>query len=74
MCSALVHFERRLIAERTKGDVTAAPAPGKRSERRPLDPGKIEAPHKLLAARQLGLGQSTVDREMTARDTGEPAL
>jgi DNA invertase Pin-like site-specific DNA recombinase len=34
---ALAHFERRLIAERTKDGIAAARARGKRPGRRPLD-------------------------------------
>jgi hypothetical protein len=61
---AIAHFERRLIAERTKDGIAAARARGKRPGRQPLDPDKIAAALKLVkaglsptaAARQLGLG------------------
>jgi amidohydrolase len=69
---AIAHFERRLIAERTKDGIAAARARGKRPGRRPLDPEKIAAALGLVeaglsptvAARQLGLGRSTVYREV----------
>jgi len=64
---AIAHFERRLIAERTKDGIAAARARGKRPGRQPLDADKIAAAIKLVkaglsptaAARQLGLGRST---------------
>src|SRR5919206_815799 len=69
---AIAHFERRLIAERTKDGIAAARARGKRPGRRPLDRDKVAAALKLVAAglsptaaaRQLGLGRSTVYREI----------
>lgn len=69
---AIAHFERRLISERTRDGVAAARAKGKRLGRQPLDQGKIDAAMMLIAAsaspteaaRQLGLGRSTVYREM----------
>ncbi len=69
---SIAHFERRLIAERTKDGIAAARARGKLSGRRPLDPEKAKAALKLVeaglsptdAARQLGLGRATVYREM----------
>jgi DNA invertase Pin-like site-specific DNA recombinase len=69
---AIAHFERRLISERTKDGIAAARAQGKRPGRQPLDMKKVEAAIKLIkgdispaeAARQLGLGRSTVYREM----------
>ena len=70
---AIAHFERRLIAERTKDGIAAARARGKRPGRHPLDPEKIAAALELVkaglpptvAARQLGLGRSTVYREVS---------
>jgi DNA invertase Pin-like site-specific DNA recombinase len=61
---AIAHFERRLIAERTKDGIAAARARGKRPGRQPLDSDKIAAAIKLVkaglsptaAATQLGLG------------------
>ena len=75
---AIAHFERRLIAERTKDGIAAARARGKRPGRRPLDPDRIAAALKLVqaglsptaAARQLGLGRSTVYREVRRADGG----
>ena len=69
---AIAHFERRLIAERTKDGIAAARAKGKLPGRRPLDPDKASAALALVAAgmspteaaRQLGLGRATVYREM----------
>jgi Homeodomain-like domain-containing protein len=68
---AIAHFERRLIAERTKA---AARARGKRLGRQPIDADKVQAALKLVeaglsptkAASQLGLGRSTVYREVAA--------
>jgi DNA invertase Pin-like site-specific DNA recombinase len=69
---AIAHFERRLIAERTKDGIAAARAKGKRPGRQPLDTDRIAAALKLVgaglsptaAAHQLGLGRSTVYREI----------
>ena len=69
---AIAHFERRLIAERTKDGIAAARARGKRPGRQPLNADKINAALSLVksglsptaAARQLGLGRSTVYREL----------
>ncbi len=70
---AIAHFERRLIAERTRDGIAAARVRGKRPGRRPLDQDKVAAALKLVAAglsptaaaRQLGLGRSTVYREIS---------
>jgi DNA invertase Pin-like site-specific DNA recombinase len=70
----IAHFERRLIAERTKDGIAAARARGKRPGRQPIDTDKVQAALKLVeaglsptkAARQLGLGRSTVYREVAA--------
>jgi len=69
---AIAHFERRLIAERTRDGIAAARARGKHPGRQPLDRDKAEAALKLVAAglsptvaaRQVGLGRSTVYREL----------
>jgi DNA invertase Pin-like site-specific DNA recombinase len=69
---SIAHFERRLIAERTRDGIAAARARGKRPGRQPLDADRIAAAVKLVAAgltptdtaRQLGLGRSTVYREV----------
>jgi DNA invertase Pin-like site-specific DNA recombinase len=70
---AIAHFERRLIAERTKDGIAAARARGKRPGRQPLDAEKITSALSLVksglsptaAAKQLGLGRSTVYRELS---------
>jgi len=70
---AIAHFERRLIAERTKDGIAAARARGKHPGRQPLDADKITAALSLVksglsptaAAKQLGLGRSTVYREIS---------
>ena len=69
---AIAHFERRLIAERTKDGIAAARAQGRKPGRRPLDPDKLQAALTLVrnglspskAARQIGLGRSTLYREL----------
>jgi len=74
---AIAHFERRLIAERTKDGIAAARARGKRPGRQPLDADKIAAALKLVdaglsptaAAKQVGLGRSTVYREVNRAGT-----
>ena len=78
---AIAHFERRLISERTKDGIAAARAKGKKPGRQPLDQGKVDAAIKLVelkvspveAARQLGLGRSTVYREMRRLGVVRPA-
>lgn len=77
---AIAHFERRLIAERTKDGIAAARARGKRPGREPVDMDKIKAALKLVeaglspteAAKQLGLGRSTVYREMSLAGLQRP--
>jgi len=76
-----VPFERRLISERTKDGIAAARAKGKQPGRQPLDQGIVEAAIKLVessvspaeAAKQLGLGKSTVYREMRRLGVQRPA-
>lgn len=78
---AIAHFERRLISERTKDGVAAARAKGRLPGRQPLDQDKVEAAIKLIeakiapaeAAKQLGLGRSTVYREMRRLGVSRPA-
>jgi DNA invertase Pin-like site-specific DNA recombinase len=78
---AIAHFERRLISERTKDGIAAARAQGRRPGRQPLDMKKVEAAMKLIsvgtppaeAAKQLGLGRSTVYREMRRLSINRPA-
>lgn len=72
---AVADFKRRLISERTKDGVATTSAKGRRPGRRPLDMKKVEAAIKLIAtgstpteaAKQLGLGRSTIYREMWRR-------
>ena len=76
MFGAIAHFERRLIAERTKDGIAAARTRGKRPGRRPLEADKIAAALSLVkaglsptdAAKQLGLGRSTNYREVAPGD------
>jgi DNA invertase Pin-like site-specific DNA recombinase len=78
---AIAHFERRLISERTKDGIAAARVKGKLPGRQPLDMKRVEAATKLIeaktspteAARQLGLGRSTVYREMRRLGVQRPA-
>jgi DNA invertase Pin-like site-specific DNA recombinase len=78
---AIAHFERRLISERTKDGIAAARAKGKRPGRQPLDMKKVDAALKLVeaqvspteAARQLGIGRSTIYREMRRFGITRPA-
>ena len=78
---AIAHFERRLIAERTRDGIAAARAEGGKPGRRPLDPEKLHAAMTLIrggltpskAARQVGLGRSTLYRELALMpDTPRP--
>ena len=69
---AIAHFERRLISERTKDGLRAAKLRGKKLGRPNLDVEKIETALKLIkdgdpvtkVAKQLGLGRSTLYREL----------
>lgn len=78
---AIAHFERRLISERTKDGIAAARAKGKLPGRQPLDMAKVDAAIKLIearvspaeAARQLGIGRSTIYREMQRMGLERPA-
>jgi DNA invertase Pin-like site-specific DNA recombinase len=45
---AIAHFERRLIAERTRDGIAAARAEGRKPGRRPLDPQKLQAAVTLI--------------------------
>jgi DNA invertase Pin-like site-specific DNA recombinase len=73
---AIAHFERRLIAERTRDGIESARAKGKRLGRPPLDNEKLDAAFTLIeagtspreAAKQLGLGRSTLYRELRKRN------
>jgi len=72
---AIAHFERRLISERTRDGLEAARVRGKKVGRPSLDESKLDAALKLVhagltpadAARQVGLGRSTVYRELRSR-------
>lgn len=76
---AIAHFERRLIAERTRDGIAAARARGRHPGRQPLDREKAEAALKLVAAGlsptaaagQVGLGRSTVYRELRRSSTDQ---
>ena len=65
-------LERRLIAERTRDGMANARTKGSRPGRPPLDQEKLEAAILLVksgmsptkAARQIGLGRSTLYREI----------
>lgn len=78
---AIAHFERRLISERTRDGIAAARAKGRLPGRRPIEEDKVSAALKLVAAsvppaeaaRQLGLGRSTVYREMKRLGIARPA-
>ena len=67
---AIAHFERRLIAERTRDGIAAARKRGKKPGRPKLDEETVSAAQKLIeaglspgqAAKQLGLGRSTAYR------------
>jgi DNA invertase Pin-like site-specific DNA recombinase len=71
---AVVRLDRlgRSLAERTRDGIAAARAKGKHPGRQPLDRERAEAALKLVAAglsptaaaRQVGLGRSTVYREL----------
>ena len=78
---AIAHFERRLISERTKDGIAAARAKGRKPGRQPLDVNKLDAALTLIeantppaqAAKQLGLGRSTIYREMRRLGISRPA-
>ena len=80
---AIARFERRLIAERTRDGIAAARAEGRKPGRRPLDHEKLQAAVTLVrsglaptkAARQVGLGRSTLYRELALmpNDPRQPA-
>lgn len=69
---AIAQFERRLIAERTRDGIAAARAEGRKPGRPALDREKLQAALTLVraglsptkAADQVGLGRSTVYREL----------
>ena len=69
---AIAQFERRLIAKRTRDGIAAARAEGRTPRRPALDREKMQAALTLVrsgmsptkAADQVGLGRSTVYREL----------
>lgn len=77
---AIAHFERRLIVERTKDGIAAARARGRKPGRPPLDEDVLASALKLIdagvrptqAAKQLGLGRSTLYREIAALRSQAP--
>lgn len=77
---AIAHFERRLIAERTRDGLAAAAAQGRLPGRPPLDPEKLQAAYALVdaglgptqTARQLGIGRSTLYRALATRGDTPP--
>jgi DNA invertase Pin-like site-specific DNA recombinase len=61
---AIAHFERWLIAERTRDGRATAVANSRRPGRNPLDPEKLEAAFALIdaglsATKAVGIGRST---------------
>lgn len=74
--ASIAHFERRLIAERTKDGLASARAKGQRLGRPLLDPEKLQAAFTLVdtglspakAAQQLGIGTSTLYKALKIRD------
>jgi len=77
---AIAHFERRLIVERTRDGIAAARARGKHPGRPPLDEEKLQAALTLIrgglspsaAARRVGLGRSTLYRELALMPNALP--
>ena len=67
---SIAHFERRLIAERTRDGIAAARKRGKKPGRPPLSSEKVAAAEKLIkagttpgqAAKQLNIGRATAYR------------
>ncbi|MFW7382333.1 MAG: recombinase family protein [Oligoflexus sp.] len=72
---SIAHFERRLISERTKDGIRSAKARGKLPGRPPLSEETRQAAKALidsgmspaLVAKQLGIGRSTIYREICNR-------
>lgn len=72
---AVAHFERGLVSERTRDGLEVARKRGKRIGRPMLDESKIDAALRLVdagltptqASQQVGLGRSTVYRELQTR-------
>lgn len=78
---AIAHFERRLIVERTRDGLSAARARGRVFGRPPLDQDMLASALKLIeagvrpaqAAKQLGLGRSTMYRELSVLRKAAPS-
>ena len=71
----IAHFERRLIAERTKDGIAAARARGKRPGRRPLDRDKIAAALKQAGGRRAlpnGRGAAARPQQVHRLSGGQP--
>lgn len=74
---AIAHFERRLIAERTRDGLAAAVARGRRPGRPPVSDDTVAAAITLIraglsptnAARQLSIGRSTLYRLLGEQQT-----
>lgn len=72
---AIAHFERRLIAERTRDGINAARLKGKILGRPTLDKERLNSALKLIesglsptsVAKQLNIGRSTIYRELKYR-------
>ncbi len=72
---AIAHFERRLIAERTKDGLIVAAMKGRLPGRPALDPEKLQAAYALVdaglsptqTAKQLSIGRSTLYRALSER-------
>jgi DNA invertase Pin-like site-specific DNA recombinase len=72
---AIAHFERRLIGERTRDGIIAGRTRGAVPGRPQIDPNRVDAALKLIdagltptqSACQVGLGRSTVYRELQRR-------
>jgi DNA invertase Pin-like site-specific DNA recombinase len=72
---AIAHFERRLIAERTKDGIAVARSRGKHPGRPKLNADTLNAAFLLIdagmsptnAAKQLGIGRSNLYREIRRR-------
>jgi DNA invertase Pin-like site-specific DNA recombinase len=77
---SIAQFERRLIAERTRDGIAAARPEGRKPGRPALDRGKVRAALTLVrgglsptkAADQVGLGRSTVYRELARLTAAAP--
>lgn len=72
---AIAHFERRLIAERTRDGLKAAEAKGRKPGRPPLEDETLSSARALVeaglsptrAARQLGIGRSTLYKRLSEK-------